>query len=167
MAKDGTARGGARVGSGRKPKTAAKETPTKPKTTARKKKSGIEMPEYMTEKQEKEAELTAVSVYQDTIAWIKERGCEQLVPAQLVRNYAMSVARWIQCEHDISQNGFIAEHPTTGAPIASPVVTMSQNYMKQINNLWYQIYQIVSENSSAEMTVTTDDPMEQLLRSRR
>ena len=46
---------------------------------------------------------------------------------------------------------------------------MSQNYMKQVNNLWYQIFQIVKENCSAEFTGTTpqDDVMERLLRSRK
>lgn len=34
-----------------------------------------------------------------------------------MRNYAMSVSRWIQCEHAISEYGFLAKHPTTGQTI--------------------------------------------------
>ncbi len=41
---------------------------------------------------------------------------------------------------------------------------MSQNYMKQINNLWYQIFQIVKENCEGDVG-TAEDAMEKLLRS--
>jgi hypothetical protein len=79
------------------------------------------------------------------------------------------VSRWIQCEHAISEYGFLAKHPTTNAAIASPYVTMSQNYMKQVNQIWYQIYQVVKENCSVEFSGNTpqDDVMERLLRSRK
>ena len=59
--------------------------------------------------------------------------------------YAVSVSRWIQCEECISEYGFLAKHPTTGNAIASPYVSMSQQYMKQVNQIWYQIYQVVKE----------------------
>ena len=83
-------------------------------------------------------------------------------------NYAMSVARWVQCETAISEYGFLAKHPTTGNAIASPYVSMSQTYMKQVNQLWYQIYQVVKENCSADYSGASpqDDVMERLLRAR-
>ena len=85
------------------------------------------------------------------------------------QQYAMAVSRWIQCEHAISEYGFLAKHPTTNAAIASPYVTMGQNYMKQVNQIWYQIYQVVKENCSVEFAGNTpqDDVMERLLRSRK
>ena len=134
--------------------------------------SGEDMPEvksYMKERQKNGEDFDAADIFEETWLWLKERGCEKLVSTQLVRNYAMSVSRWIQCEHAISEYGFLAKHPTTGQAIASPYVSMSQNYMKQVNNLWYQIFQIVKENCSAEFTGATpqDDVMERLLRSRK
>ena len=79
----------------------------------------------------------------------------------------MSVSRWVQCENIISQTGMLARHPTTGNAIASPYVSMSQAYMKQINSSWYQIYQIVKENCSSEFQGSpNDDLMERLLRSK-
>jgi len=181
MAKDGTARGGARAGSGRKSKALKEkldsgnpggrkltvmELPNAPNI------DGEDMPEpksYMKEKQKIGDNFDAEDVFKETWLWLKERGCERLVSTQLVRNYAMSVSRWIQCEHAISEYGFLAKHPTTGQAIASPYVSMSQNYMKQVNNLWYQIFQIVKENCSSEFTGATpqDDVMERLLRSRK
>src|SRR5699024_10508989 len=60
------------------------------------------------------------------------------------------------------------KHPTTGNAIASPYVSMSQQYMKQVNQIWYQFYQVVKENCSVEWQGSTpqDDVMERLLRAR-
>ncbi len=189
MAKDGTMRGGARAGSGRKPKALSEKSSVsaeigfktvsgrkKTSKTSGKKLSNIKLSEntenaqcpeikgYMTEKQKCGEEIVAAEVFEETWKWLKERGCEKAVSVQLVRNYAMSVSRWIQCEHIISKKGFLSKHPTTGQEIASPFVAMSQNYMKQINNLWYQIFQIVKENCEGDVG-TAEDAMEQLLRS--
>ena len=87
---------------------------------------------------------------------------------QLIEQYAMSVSRWVQCETCISEYGFLAKHPTTGAAITSPYVTMSQNYLKQVNQCWYQIYQIVRENCSAAYGASPqDDLLERLLTARK
>ena len=88
---------------------------------------------------------------------------------QLINQYAMSVARQIQCEQCISEFGFLAKHPTTGNAIASPYVSMLQQFTKQVNQSWYQIYQIVRENCSVEYKGATpqDDVMERLLRARK
>ena len=114
-------------------------------------------------------DLCAEEVYKETWLWLKERGCERLVNQQLIEQYAMSVSRWIQCEQCISEYGFLAKHPTTGNAIASPYVAMSQTYMKQVNQVWYQIFQVVKENCSVEWQGSTpqDDVMERLLRTRK
>lgn len=185
MAKDGTARGGARAGAGRKSKALTEKISTG-NPGGRKLKvmeppedllvdvdlDGSDMPEiksYMQEQQKNGEEFDAEEIFEETWMWLKERGCERLVNVQLVRNYAMSVARWIQCQHAISEYGFLAKHPTTGNAMQSPYVAMSQNYMKEVNNLWYQIFQIVKENCSSDFTGATpqDDVMERLLRSRK
>jgi hypothetical protein len=83
----------------------------------------------------------------------------------LIEQYAMTVSRWIHCEEVISKTGYIAKHPTTSAPIASPYVAMSQSYLKQANICWNQIFTIVRENCSTEFQGNPqDDLMEQLLR---
>ena len=176
MAKDGTARGGARAGAGRKPKALAEkigvdgsaavmELPEPPAI------DGADMPpvkDYLKAAQKSGKDLCAAEVYEETWRWLKERGCERLVGVQLVEQYAMSVSRWIQCEECISEYGFLAKHPTTGNAIASPYVSMSQQYMKQVNQVWYQIYQVVKENCSVAWQGATpqDDVMERLLRAR-
>ena len=181
MAKDGTARGGARIGSGRKSKAITEKimrgNPGKrklevldlPETVDL---DGAEVPpikEYMTMQQKDGKKLCADEIYTETWLWLKERGCEKLVNSQLIEQYAMSVSRWIQCEEAISEYGFLAKHPTTGNAISSPFVAMSQQYMKQVNQTWYQIFQVVKENCASEWHGPTpqDDVMERLLRSRK
>lgn len=179
MAKDGTARGGTRTGAGRKSK-ALMEKVKEGNPGGRKLKvvdlpvatnmSGADMPEpseYLKAKQKNGGELAAEEIYKETWLWLKERGCEKLVSKQLIEQYAMSVSRWIQCEDAISDFGFLAKHPTTGAACASPYVAMSQQYMKQVAQIWYQIAQVVKENCSSEFNPHEEDPMEMLLRSRK
>jgi hypothetical protein len=178
MAKDGTARGGARVGSGRKP-TKGKKKELLTATfddiedfVAPDEIEGVYVPpikEYLKAKQKNGKDFFAEDIYKTTYLWLKKRGCENLVSHQLIEHYAMSVSRWIQCEEAISEFGFLAKHPTTGNAIASPYVQMSQAYMKQITQVWYQIYQVVRENCSVEFKGATphDDMMERLLSARR
>ncbi len=92
-----------------------------------------------------------------------------LVNNQLNRAVCHECSRWIQCEECISEYGFLAKHPTTSAAIASPYVAMSREYMKQVNQCWYQIYQIVKENCSVEFGGRSpqDDLMERLLSARK
>ena len=181
MAKDGTNRGGARVGAGQKKKPLHDKIlegnlgkrPLKVmefKDTADL--NGEPMPpprEFLGAAQKSGKKTLAVEIYESTWKWLYERRCAHLIPAQLLEQYAMSVSRWVQCEEAISEFGFLAKHPTTGNAIPSPYVGMSQSFMKQANNLWFQIYQVVKENSTADYKGSTphDDAMERLLNARR
>ena len=120
-----------------------------------------------THSKEQITKLLADEVYTETYQWLKERSCEKIVSRQLVEQYAMSISRWIHCEQIVTKYGYISKHPTTNAAIASPYVAMSQNYMKQANQIWNQIFQIVRENCSVEFQGNPqDDMMERLLRSK-
>jgi hypothetical protein len=155
MAKDGTNRGGARIGAGQKKQPLADKilegNPGRRKLmvmefTDAAELEGESMPpprDYLAAKQKNGKTTLAVEIYEKTWQWLKERRCVHLIPAQLIEQYAQSVARWIQCEECITEFGFLAKHPTTGNAIPSPYVAMSQSFMKQANNLWYQIYQFL------------------------
>ena len=179
MAKDGTMRGGARPNTGPKKKALAEKI-VEGRATLEDgavvlpdpvEIEGVEMPpikDFLKAKQKNGKDLCAEEVYKSTYLWLKKKRCEKLVSTQLLEQYAMSVSRWVQCEEAISEFGFLAKHPTTGNAMQSPYVAMSQNYMKQVNQVWYQIYQIVKENCSVEWQGATpqDDVMERLLRTR-
>ena len=180
MSKDGTNRGGARPGAGRKPKAISEKiasgNPGGRTLTVvdfgdeAVNLKGTDMPpvkDYLKAKQKDGTVTCAEAIYTETWQWLKERKCDQLVTTQQIEQYAMSVARWIQCEEAVSEFGFLAKKPS-GTVISSPYVTMGREYMKQANAAWFQIYQIVKENCVAEFSGRTpqDDAMERLLRAR-
>ena len=181
MAKDGTNRGGARIGAGAKKKPLAEKiaegNPGRRKLTvidfndtADLEGQPMPKPSAMLSATQKDGKtLIAAEIYEATWKWLSERGCTSLVSPQLLERYAMSVARWIQCEEAVTEYGFLAKHPTTGNAIQSPYVAMSQNFMSQTNRLWMEIYQIVKENCAGEYGGTTpqDDVMERLLTARK
>lgn len=180
MAKDGTNRGGARIGAGAKKKALADKiaegnpggrTLTVMEFENAADLKGVEMPEpnKMLEAVQKDGKtLVAGEIYRETWKWLDERGCAALISPQLLERYAMSVARWIQCEEAVTEFGFLAKHPTTGNAMQSPYVAMSQNYMTQTNRLWLEIFQLVKENSLSEYTGGNpqDNVMERLLTAR-
>ena len=174
MAKDGTNRGGARPGAGRPRKALTEKIAEGKSAEVMMQPADIESAEtppvrdFMKELQRDGTKLLADEVYTETYEWLKERSCEKIVSRQLVEQYAMSISRWIHCEQIVTKYGYISKHPTTGAAIASPYVAMSQNYMKQANQIWNQIFQIVRENCSVEFQGNPqEDMMEKLLRSRK
>ena len=124
LAKDGTNRGGARVGAGAKKKPIAEKiaegnlggrklTVIEFSDAANLKGQAMPEPNKMLEAVQKDGKaLVASEIYKSTWKWLNERGCATLVSPQLLERYAMSVARWIQCEEAVTEYGFLAKHPT-------------------------------------------------------
>ncbi len=184
MAKDGTNRGGAR------PRSGSKKEPLLDKVTKGKEAKtiefpvsdldaddmgpvadlpGVDMPQpsaYLSAKQKMNngKPLGADIIFNETMKWLKDRGCYQLINPRLVESYSEAFARYIQCSEAISTYGLVAKHPTTKMPIASPFVQMSLSYQKQSNILWYEIFQVVKENSMTAFEGNPkEDAMEKLL----
>ena len=181
MAKDGTNRGGARIGAGAKKKALADKiaegNPGKRNITVIQFENaadleGQDMPkpsEMLSAVQKDGKTLEAAEIYKKTWEWLHERGCSSLISPQVLERYAMSAARWIQCEEAVTEYGFLAKHPTTGNAMQSPYVAMGQNYMAQTNRLWMEIFQVVKENCSSDYGGENpqDDLMEKLLMARK
>ena len=129
MAKDGTIRGGARPRSGPKPSNQSDiETGMMgvfdfPEPDDLSAEFVPPIDDFLLETQKDGSKLEADKVFTSTYLWLKSRGCENLVPKQLINEYAMSVARWIQAERYVSKYGALAMHPTVKSPITSPYVT--------------------------------------------
>lgn len=181
MAKDGSNRGGSRVGAGRKPKALEEKISTgnpggralkaiSLKTQASELNS-VEMPavkEYLKSMQKDGTILYAEKIHQEMWEWLKQYKCENLVMPQIIEQFAMVSARLIHCEEAISEFGYIIKK-ANGSAATSPYVTISNEYRRQANQLYYQIYQIVKENSSVEVSCmnSSNDVMEQLLNMKR
>ena len=169
MAKDGTHRGGARPGAGRKKKPLAEKLQEGKKALVLsipepEEFGDIKMPDiktYMTADQ-RMGEIHADEIYRETWEWLKARNCAHLVNPMLLEQYAMATARWIQLEGIQSEFGFVSRHPTTGLPSQSPFVAEAQSYLKLSNTLWLQIDQVVKENCSETYK---GNPHEDLLES--
>lgn len=181
MAKDGTNRGGRRVRAGDKPDALADKILSGrgaavlnieiPELKDAADLQGEDMPnpsEYLSAQQRDGKPLGADLIFEETWNWLKARGCEKLINPRLLEAYAQAFARFIQCEEAISAYGLLGKHPTTGGPISSPFVIMSQSYQKQANLLWYELFDIVKQNcTTAFVGNPQDDMMERLLSTRR
>lgn len=133
---------------------------------------GSDMPEikeYLSEEQKIGIDLEADLIFKYVYEWLKEWKCEKFVSPEIIEHYALADARHIQAEKLISHTGFLAKHPTTGAPIQSPYVSISHSYLKQANAYLAIIQQIVRENCSEEFKgySDADDMMADLLNYKR
>ena len=120
MAKDGTNRGGARIGAGAKKKALADKiaegNPGKRNITVIQFDNaadleGREMPkpsEMLSAVQKDGKPLIAAEIYEKTWAWLHERGCASLISPQVLERYAMSAARWVQCEEAVTEYGLLS-----------------------------------------------------------
>lgn len=182
MAKDGTNRGGRRVRSGFSPRPLAERVErgedayvmdfsdydfSLPDSIDL---EGSWMPEpsdYLSAEQYDGKPFGADAAYRAVYRWLHERKCDHLVFPFQVELYAEAIARHRQCSEAVSTYGPLGKHPTTGAPGASPFIKMSQDFAKQAAARWYDIFEIVKQNS---MTAFEGDPqgdaMEAMLRAR-
>ena len=109
--KNGANRGGARPGAGRKKK------PLTERIEAGQKAVVMKIPDVETAQmpkirdyfkaEQRQGELYAAEIYQETWQWLQERGCATLINPMLLEQYAMSAARWVQLEGINSEYGFI------------------------------------------------------------
>ena len=169
MARDGTNRGGARIGAGRKKKPLAQKLLEGQKAVAIPTPvdlQGVDMPDvkdYLSDEQ-RIGRLYAKDVYTEVWEWLREHKCTHLISPQLLEQYSMTMGRYVQTERLISEYGFISKHPTTGMAITSPFVSIAHTYLRQANLIWQQIYGIVQENSREPVTDNPQgDMMEKLL----
>jgi len=170
MAKDGTMRGGSRPKSGPPKKSLADKiadgqaSHSVMKLKSDKVERKILLPDYLNEEQFQEIPpLDADKVAHRLWDWLVLNGIENKVSEDLIVFYSMSVARWIQCEKMISKCGLLGKHPTTGGETTSPYVSMSREYMKQIQATWWNITQYVREN--LENAPLGKNPQEDMMES--
>ena len=142
MAKDGTNRGGARIGAGRPRKNENHEFQIpNPKEY-------LAAEQYKGKNRQPCGQTCAAQVYQDTFDFLTGCDCAEYVNPQLVENFAQMTARHVQAEQEISRTGLVAGHPTTGEPIISPLVRVSLEYLKAAQAAWYQIQAVVNEHAA-------------------
>ena len=147
-------RGGARIGSGPKKRKPIKKKILEGEIKATKINSveivGEKCPNpknYLLAQQRDGKPLGADKIYKDIYKWVAKYGCEKKINNDLLEQYAMDRARWIQCQNAISQYGMIAQHPTTSLPTVSPFIQILEKLEKQINAVYFLIERQVREQS--------------------
>ena len=157
MAKDGTRRGGARVGAGRP----RKQKPENPEAVLQivtvndaERESFPTFNRDLCDAKGAYSLTDAENVYYSVFKFARANSADGRVPKELVELFAVTYSRWVQVEKDISKEGFTAEHPTTGAPCKSPLVDVSNTYSKQAHNYWYSIWSAIKD---AEPDTDHDD----------
>lgn len=167
-----TGKGGMRIGAGRKSKSLSKkiydgQAPIKNKKKKGKKQEieiiGADMPkpdEFLLARQKNGVSFKAEEIYKDMWQWVCSMGCEKQINKQLVEQYAVDRARWIQCQEALSQYGFIAKHPTTGHPTHSPFVAIGTQFEKSMNTAYFLIEKTIRENNAGGIVAYEAKEME-------
>ncbi len=163
MSKDGTVRGGARTGAGRKGRSTAQkildgaqELSLHPELLEDEPENKApELPEWAVSKQKAKIkagdldvdvpELQTERIYKFVWSFLNKLGVVEIVSPLLLIHYSFEAARYVQVEQITSLIGFTFPHPTTGAPMASPYIAASMSYLKQANILWCQITQVIRD----------------------
>ena len=111
---------------------------------------GIEMPYYddCLKAIERDGEpLGADKIFERMYKHIYKLGCKNIVPIDLIENYALHRSRFLKCEKKLSELGYIASHPTTHAPIATPFASLLNLFDKSQNDALYQINSIIKAHN--------------------
>lgn len=109
----------------------------------------------------------AKEIWQEVYAWLNKIGCTKgILPCNL-DEYAHCKSRWFECEQAITTHGFILKDQK-GRAINNPCVAMAQQYLRQTNDVWNKIYQVIRETklSNYDETSPNDDVMENILRGK-
>lgn len=165
MAKDGTNRGGARIGAGRPRKPRAEKILEGSEIPAEKIKADFKPPSarsYLSEKQRDGSSTEARKIYRETFNWLALYGCATEVNQQLVENFAQTMARHIQAEQELSRSGLLTRTPD-GSIASNPLVKISIDYLKAAQQIFFQLRRFVEENGSLG-GVDSADAMEKILR---
>lgn len=107
----------------------------------------------------------ADKIFNNVTMWLERTGCLAMISPELITDYSLLKARWLECEAMVMRHGLLARHPITKQPIATPFVRMGIDYLKAADVSWSRIWDVVSQNSLKDYRSGTpnDDVMERLL----
>ena len=102
-------------------------------------------PNYLSEK--------AKEIYITVYKWLESIDCLKGILPYNVEEYAFVKARWMECEEKNSVHGLLLKD-NNGKLYPSPYVQMAQQYLRQTNETWGKIYQVVRESKLKEWSDT-------------
>jgi len=106
-------------------------------------------------------------IWKEVYQWLKNIGCTKgILPCNL-DEYAHCKSRWMECEEAITTHGILVKNEK-GKPVQNPCILTAQQYLRQTNEVWAKIYQVVRETklSCYDDNSPNDDIMENILRGK-
>lgn len=104
--------------------------------------------DYMVRQQASGNVLNSKEELEDIAEWVDRNGCLKYVPHQLLEQYAMNRARWIDLQDKISQYQYMAKKGN-GNPMVSPFYEMLSEEERKMNSTFNSINQIVKEHCAS------------------
>lgn len=95
----------------------------------------------------------AKEIYISVYKWLESIDCLKGILPYNVEEYAFVKARWYECEEKNSVHGLLLKD-NNGKLYPSPYVQMAQQYLRQTNESWEKIYQVVRESKLKEWNDT-------------
>ena len=94
-------------------------------------------------KQFKDEEIDATKIYDELKENIDNNKYQ--VPNALINEYALCLARWLQIESALNKYGLIIKGSNDKLKL-SPYVQLSQQYLKQVNEVYSKIENIINKS---------------------
>jgi hypothetical protein len=104
----------------------------------------------MTSKEGGDILPTASEIHAETVEWIKKTGCEQFIMPQLIQDFALTRRSYLESEYMNKRLGRVVQGARGG--MLSPYVKASIEYLKQMTQLYREIWMIIAQNSTTEYT---------------
>lgn len=164
-------RGGARKGAGRKPKPLAEKLATgNPSKRPLKKVEFIgtggifkpQPPEYLTLLEKKTRGVpTPTEIFSSTVQYLEPSECLNLIPAELIADYAMAKYYLICSQYELSSTATVARDKGKNSENPTYYITSFTEAMlklqKNVLQTWEPIWDIVSRNSERLVTNPEQD----------
>lgn len=104
------------------------------------------MSEHLVSEQQKDGTtLKTQEIYDEIMKVITKSECQERIPKELIEEYAICTARWIQCEEYSNRLGLIAKSTISQKPLISPYVNASMIYLNQSIKLRQEINNLIQK----------------------
>ena len=106
---------------------------------------------------------SAAQIYQQTLGWVADAGCERFVPKQLIEDFAFTRRSYLEAEFMNKKLGRVVKN---GKP--SPYVKSALEYLRATTTFYREIQAIISQNATKNYDGNTsgDNAFLELLRTR-
>lgn len=102
------------------------------------------MNEHLVSEQQKDGTtLKTQEIYDEIMKVITKSECQERIPKELIEEYAICTARWIQCEEYSNRLGLIAKSTISQKPLISPYVNAGIIYLNQSIKLRNEINTLI------------------------